>query len=100
MPLYASRGYVAEMILFGGGNDVEANLTARNDVARMIISAPAPKRWTIDTDRMPYGRDVSDCTLQPNGKMLITNGARMGLTGGLVGTPNLVASANGKVFIS
>eukprot|EP01035_Chromulina_nebulosa_P058257 gene58257-79779_t len=60
----------------------------------MIISAPAPKRWTIDTDRMPYGREVSDCTLQPNGKMLLTNGARMGFTGGLVGLPNLIASAN------
>ena len=95
LPLHASRGYVAEMALFGGGNTDVANLTARNDVARMIISAPAPKRWTIDTDRMPYGREVSDCTLQPNGKMLLTNGARMGFTGGLVGVPNLIASANG-----
>ena len=95
LPLHASRGYVAEIALFGGGNFNNNNKTARNDVARMIISAPAPKHWIIDTDRMPYGRVVSDCTLQPNGKMLITNGARMGFTGGQVGQPNMVASANG-----
>ena len=99
LPLYASRGYVAEMILFGGGNVGYTNQTALNDVARMVISAPAPKRWTIDTDRMPYGRDTSDCTLQPNGKMILTNGARLGFTGGLVGGPNLIASANGAILL-
>ena len=97
LPPHASRGYVAEIALFGGGDNLDSNMTARNDVARMIISAPAPKRWTIDTDRMPYGREVSDCTLQPNGKMILTNGGRMGFTGGLVGTPNLVAAANGTI---
>jgi hypothetical protein len=95
LPLHASRGYVAEIALFGGGNFNDNNKTARNDVARVFISAPAPNHWTIDTDRMPYGRVVSDCTLQPNGKMLITNGARMGFTGGQEGQPNMVASANG-----
>ena len=96
LPLWASRGYMAEIALFGGGNDnFDVNQTARNDVARMVITAPAPKRWTYDTDRMPYGRVVSDCTLQPNGKMLLTNGARLGFTGGIVGVPNMAAAANG-----
>jgi hypothetical protein len=96
LPLHASRGYVGEIALFGGGNDNMQNQTARNDVARMVISAPAPKRWTYDTDTMPYGRVVSDCTLQPNGKILITNGARIGFSGGLVAAPNMAAAANGK----
>ena len=96
LPLWAARGYSAEIALFGGGNtNFNTNQSARNDVARMVITAPAPKRWTYDTDSMPYGRVASDCTLQPNGKILITNGARLGSVGGAPGHPTMAAAANG-----
>ena len=96
LPMYASRGYKAVFALFGGGEVDPYNQTALNDVAMITITDPAPKKWTYDTDLMPYGRVVSDCTLQPNGKMLITNGARLGYTGGNIGLPNMFAAANGE----
>jgi hypothetical protein len=99
LPLHASRNYVGEIALFGGGNADDANQTARNDVARMVITAAAPKQWTYDTDRMPYGRVSSDCTLQPNGKILITNGGRQGFSGGFNAQPKLSAAANGEIII-
>ena len=38
---------------------------------------------------MPYGRIMADAILQPNGKILIINGARVGKTGATaIGTPN------------
>jgi hypothetical protein len=98
LPIHASRGYLGEVAFFGGTNWDDVNQTARNDVARMVITAPAPKQWTYDTDRMPYGRVASDCTLQPNGKILITNGARLGFSGGFVGSPNLAAAAMGIII--
>jgi len=94
LPMHASRGYKAVFALFGGGEVDPYNQTARNDVAMITITDPAPKKWYYETDLMPYGRVVSDCTLQPNGKMLITNGARLGYTGGNIGLPNMFAAAN------
>ena len=97
LPIHASRGYTAEFALFGGSNDWDStNQTAQNNVARVVITSTAtPKQWTYDTDRMPYGRVASDCTLQPNGKILITNGARMGVSGGYIAGSSLFAAANG-----
>ena len=96
LPIHASRGYNAEFALFGGANSDDANRTAQNNVARVILTTAAmPKQWTYDSDRMPYGRVASDCTLQPNGKMLITNGARLGISGGYIGGSTLFAAANG-----
>ena len=95
LPIRASEGYVAEFALFGGSNSIDTNKTARNDVARIVITGNAPLVWTYDSDQMPYGRVGSDCTLQPNGKILISNGGRMGLYGGYIAASNLYAPANG-----
>jgi hypothetical protein len=42
---------------------------------------------------MPYGRVVSDAVIQPNGKVLLFNGASRGRTGGAIGTPDMFAEA-------
>ena len=99
LPIHASRGYSAEFALFGGANSNDSNQTALNNVARILLTfTSSPKQWTYDSDRMPYGRVASDCTLQPNGKVLITNGARLGFSGGFIGGSNLYAAANGMLF--
>ena len=68
LPIHASRGYSAEFALFGGANSNDSNQTALNNVARILLTfTSSPKQWTYDSDRMPYGRVASDCTLQPNG---------------------------------
>ena len=41
----------------------------------------------MDNEAMPYGRVVSDAVIQPNGKILIFNGASFGHTGGGIGFP-------------
>jgi hypothetical protein len=101
LPIHASRGYSAEFALFGGANSNDLNQTAQNNVAKILLtSTSSPKQWTYDSDRMPYGRVASDCTLQPNGKVLITNGARLGFSGGFIGGSNLYAAANGMLCVS
>ena len=98
LPMYAKDGYRAEYIFFGGGDNA-INKKGLRDVARMVITDPI-KKWTYDSDLMPYGRVVSDAVIQPNGKILIFNGARNGQTGGLVGFPLMYGAANGKNIIS
>ena len=95
LPIHESNGYKAEYALFGGAETITDAVT--NTVARMVITDPVgTKKWTYDTDLMPYGRVVSDAVLQPNGKVLIMNGARKGETGGAIAAPLMSAAASGK----
>ena len=69
-----------------------------SSVARLVLNAPVGQKvWTYD-DNMPYGRVVSDAVLQPNGNILIFNGARKGITGGSIGTPLMFGTANGIII--
>jgi hypothetical protein len=90
-----ASGFVkAERIFFGGVESPQDETTV-TDVPRMVITDPIGSlRWTYDSDRMPYGRVVSDCVLYPNGQALIFNGARKGRTGGSIGNPIMYAAAN------
>lgn len=64
------------------------------NTARILLTAPVGKKtWTFDDD-MPYGRVVSDAVIQPNGKILIFNGARRGQTGGQIAKPLMFGAAN------
>jgi len=93
LPLLPENGYEGEYIFFGG---VESyyNKTAIDTVVRLKLGPYTSKFWTDDTDRMPYGRITSDAVMQPNGKILIVNGARLGETGGGIGRPYMKATAN------
>ena len=97
LPIRASTGYVTEFALFGGSNSLDTNQTAQDNVARITITDAQPV-WTYDSDKMPYGRVGSDCTLQPNGKILITNGARLGIYGGYIAASTMFAPANGNYY--
>jgi hypothetical protein len=90
LPLKEDNNYLAEFILFGGSD----GLKALDSVAKLVLKENDKMQWTYDSDNMPYGRLVSYAVLQPNGKVLIVGGARLGKTGGLVGKPNLRAAAN------
>lgn len=105
LPIRASAGYVVEFALFGGSNSLNTNQTSLNNVARIVVTSSTYQlAWTYDSDTMPYGRVGSDCTLQPNGKILISNGARLGIYGGVIGGSTLYAPANGilvfKMYIN
>ena len=89
-------GFVrAEYVIFSGvDNDVDE--IALTDIAHLVLTDPlGEKRFTYDTDSMPYGRVASDCVLYPNGHVLLFNGGRQGRTGGAIGVTLFHGSANG-----
>eukprot|EP00158_Paraphelidium_tribonemae_P008448 Partr_v1_DN28581_c0_g1_i4_m72602 putative Glyoxal oxidase len=93
LPLSHENNFDAEFIIFGGAAS-PINEVGIDTVARLKLNTVGPKHWTYDTERMPYGRIVSDVVMQPNGKMLIVNGGRLGKTGAFaIGGPYLNASA-------
>ena len=88
----------AEVIVFGGVEDFY-NRTGLRDAARIVITDPiGAKNWTYEEEPMPYSRLVMDSVLYPNGKVVLLNGGRNGVTGGLVGASLLRGSAN-DVFV-
>jgi hypothetical protein len=88
----------AEVITFGGVEDF-LNRTGLRDAARIVITDPyGAKNWTYEKELMPYSRLTMDSVLYPNGKVLIFNGGRNGITGGLVGESLMKGSAN-DVFV-
>ena len=94
----ATRYVTAEFIVFGGVDDYD-NHTGLRDAARLVITDPVgQKKWTYEEDLMPYGRLVMDSVIYPNGKILLLNGGRNGMTGGPVGETLLRGSAN-DVFV-
>ena len=90
-----ATGFVkAEWIMFGGAEN-RWEEKAVTEVARIVLTDPyGAKRWTYDSDPMPYGRILTDCVLYPNGNILLFNGGRRGRTGGQIGNPLLQAAAN------
>jgi hypothetical protein len=97
LPLFEDPdGFVrAEYVIFSGTNN-EVDEVTLTDIAHLVLTDPVgEKRFTYDTDSMPYGRVVSDCVLYPNGHVLMFNGGRQGRTGGAIATPLLHGSANG-----
>jgi hypothetical protein len=88
----------AEVIVFGGVEDY-LNRTGLRDAARLTITDPVGKKnWTYETELMPYSRLTMDSVLYPNGKVLMFNGGRNGVTGGLVGESLMKGAAN-DVFV-
>ena len=90
--LKPENDYRGDYVVFGGGNNAQQQV-AMDTVARLPLTQPGPKRWSYDNGRMPYGRVTSQAVLQPNGKILLFNGAQLGHTGGDIGKPNMNASA-------
>ena len=90
--LRPENGYRGVLAMFGGTNNPREEV-ALDTVAKLTLTGKGPRRWRYDEGKMPYGRVVSDAILQPNGKVLLFNGAQLGQTGGSVGGPLLKASA-------
>ena len=92
LPMTYSDNYKGEFIMFGGGAQFEQPWTAIDTVARIVLTTDGPKHWTYDTERIPYERVVANVVIQPNGKLLIMNGGRLGKTGApAIGQPNTKA---------
>lgn len=93
LPLHPENNYRAEIALFGGTVS-EKEQVALDTVARLAVTDPTgQKHWTYDKGRMPHGRIVSNAILQPNGKLLLFNGAQLGKTGGDIAKPFQKAAA-------
>ena len=72
------------LAVFGGGSQDDQDISIKT-VGKMEI-IKGRNEWVMDDD-MPYARVQSDAVIQPNGKILIFNGARHGRTGGGTGNP-------------
>lgn len=92
LALRPEKNYKGEFAIFGGINNEKEEI-ALDTVARIVLTDDGQKTWSYDQGRMPYGRVNSNAILQPNGKVLILNGAQLGKTGGSIGFPFMNASA-------
>jgi hypothetical protein len=81
LPLKGSNPTVAYYAIFGGASATTWTQMALDDVAWFPLMAPVgQKTWILDPqDKMPYGRFITDAVLQPNGKVLLLNGAMGGV---------------------
>ena len=89
-----ANNYHSDFIMFGGAVDFKAPQVAMDTVYHLPFTrAVGAKNWYLDDDRMPYGRVISNAILQPNGKVLLFNGAQLGATGGAPAISLMNASA-------
>ncbi|KAF6264288.1 immunoglobulin E-set [Scenedesmus sp. NREL 46B-D3] len=83
--LEPEAGYAAEVVMFGGYTrgrpqcecDVPSNAFAHR--IRLDKKTVDDNRLAWQREAMPYGRNMNDCVLLPNGQIIIVNGARTGV---------------------
>ncbi|KAF6264287.1 hypothetical protein COO60DRAFT_1698359 [Scenedesmus sp. NREL 46B-D3] len=83
--LEPEAGYAAEVVMFGGyrrGNpqcDCDTPTHAWAHRLRLDKKSVDDNRFVWQREAMPYGRNMNDCVLLPNGQIIIVNGAKTGV---------------------
>jgi hypothetical protein len=81
LALDPDNNYEADALVVGGrDNFVDQIGSAKIHLLR--LTGNGPKVWREDSDLLPYVRIGANLVLQPNGKVLIFNGAQHGVLGG------------------
>ncbi|CEL55069.1 Galactose oxidase OS=Gibberella zeae (strain PH-1 / ATCC MYA-4620 / FGSC 9075 / NRRL 31084) GN=GAOA PE=3 SV=1 [Rhizoctonia solani AG-1 IB] len=100
LPLTWENNYKAEVVIFGGSqlpdtmkeNEVSSQSPTSKQASRIALDAAGiAAGWSFD--EMPEGRVMADCTILPDGKILVMNGAKTG-TAGYGNVPDQIGQSN------
>jgi hypothetical protein len=80
LPLDPTKNYEAEVVVVGGHTPIDQ--LGLTKIHHLTLTQNGPKPWRVIADQMPYGRISANVVVQPNGKLLILNGAQQGVLGG------------------
>jgi hypothetical protein len=82
LPLDPARSYAPELLVVGGTSEDQATYaTPASDASYRINLGAATPEWEQET--MPFRRVMGDTVLLPDGTVFVTNGAQIGIAGGL-----------------
>ncbi|CCO36399.1 Galactose oxidase Short=GAO [Rhizoctonia solani AG-1 IB] len=100
LPLTWENNYKPEVVIFGGSqlpdtmkeNEVSSQSPTSKQASRIALDAAGiAAGWSFD--EMPEGRVMADCTILPDGKILVMNGAKTG-TAGYGNVPDQIGQSN------
>ncbi|KAF6264286.1 hypothetical protein COO60DRAFT_1660326 [Scenedesmus sp. NREL 46B-D3] len=83
--LEPEAGYAAEVVMFGGFQrgrpECECDQPTNSFAHRIRLDQESVDANELEWQReaMPYGRNMNDCVLLPNGQIIIVNGAKTGV---------------------
>jgi hypothetical protein len=88
LPLSWENNFKGEVAFLNGVSDINQEIGVKTIAKNVVDGNQNPFTYEGPSDSFPYGRIMSNAVLQPNGKILMFNGARLGQTGATaIGAP-------------